>query len=316
MRVHSGRRRSPRTCPARSPRFVGREDEIDRVRDDLLASRIVTLAGPGGSGKTRLALAVAADIRDVFPHGVWFVDLAALRDPALLEPAVAVALGVRETPDRTASEALRAHLRERTVLLVLDNLEQLLPAAAGIVAATGPGRPRPAGAGDQPRAAARSPANAGTRSRRLTAKRPSHCSSTARERNGRTSPPRVSHSPRSGRSADAWTAFPWRSSSRRPGSGCSVPSRSSNGSAAASTWGPDRATRPNASARCAAPSTGATSCCPSSERRLFARLAVFAGSWTPDMAAAVADPDDDLGIDLVAGLESLADKSLVRVEPA
>ena len=123
----------PTNLPGEVTTLVGREDEIDRVRADLGASRIVTLAGPGGSGKTRLALAVAGAARDQFPHGVWFVDLAALRDPVLLEPAIAVALGVRETPDRTASEALRAHLRERTVLLVLDNLEQLLPAAAEII---------------------------------------------------------------------------------------------------------------------------------------------------------------------------------------
>ena len=143
----------PTNLPGEVTTLVGREDEIDRVRADLGASRIVTLAGPGGSGKTRLALAVAGAARDKFPHGVWFVDLAALRDPVLLEPAIAVALGVRETPDRTASEALRAHLRERTVLLVLDNLEQLLPAAAEIITGLVRGRARPAGPGDQPGAA-------------------------------------------------------------------------------------------------------------------------------------------------------------------
>ena len=76
----------PTNLPGEVTTLVGRADEIDRVRADLGASRIVTLAGPGGSGKTRLALAVASAARDKFPHGVWFVDLAALRDPVLLEP--------------------------------------------------------------------------------------------------------------------------------------------------------------------------------------------------------------------------------------
>ena len=124
----------PTNLPGEVTSLVGRSEEIAEVRDALLDSRIVTLAGPGGSGKTRLALAVASDVRDRFPNGVWFVDLAAVRDAALVEPAIAVALGIPETPALSAAEALHAHLRERTVLLVLDNVEQLLPEAAGILA--------------------------------------------------------------------------------------------------------------------------------------------------------------------------------------
>ena len=89
----------------------------------------MTLTGQGGSGKTRLALGVARAVTRRYPHGVWFVDLAALRDPGLLEAAIASALGIRESPERAIREVLRSHLRERTALLVLDNLEQLLPAA-------------------------------------------------------------------------------------------------------------------------------------------------------------------------------------------
>ena len=110
----SARPRRPRICPATSPSFVGREDERAAVRDELRASRIVTLTGPGGSGKTRLALAVARDVRDAFPHGTWFVDLAAIRDPALIEPTIAAAMGVRESPEQPVEDALRAHLRDRT----------------------------------------------------------------------------------------------------------------------------------------------------------------------------------------------------------
>jgi class 3 adenylate cyclase len=124
----------PTNLPGEVTSFVGREHEIDRLRDELRDSRIVTLTGPGGSGKTRLALAIARAVRDRFPHGVWFVDLAAVRDPSLLESAIAATLDVRESPERPVNEVLRVHLRDRTSLLLLDNLEQLLPKGAEVVA--------------------------------------------------------------------------------------------------------------------------------------------------------------------------------------
>ncbi len=91
--------------------------------------RLVTLTGPGGVGKTRLALAVAEQLGDAFPDGRVFVDLAPLRDPALLVPQIAAALGVRETANRALAGAVHDFLRERRVLLVLDNFEHLLPGA-------------------------------------------------------------------------------------------------------------------------------------------------------------------------------------------
>ena len=72
---------APTNLPGDVTTLVGRDDELARLRDDLAASRIVTLTGPGGSGKTRLALGLAREVRDRFPHGSWFVDLAAVRDP-------------------------------------------------------------------------------------------------------------------------------------------------------------------------------------------------------------------------------------------
>jgi predicted ATPase len=97
--------------------------------------RLLTLTGPGGTGKTRLALRAAADVRDAFPHGVWLVELAPLTDTTLVPAAVARALGVRETGGRPLAEGgLRDHLREKRLLLVLDNCEHLLPAAAPLVA--------------------------------------------------------------------------------------------------------------------------------------------------------------------------------------
>ena len=114
---------------------------------------LLTLTGPGGTGKTRLALQAAAEVLDAaplegapdggpFPDGAWFVDLAPLTDPALVPDAVAQALGVRESGGRPLAAALRDSLREKRLLLVLDNCEHLLPAAAPLVAgllAAGPG---------------------------------------------------------------------------------------------------------------------------------------------------------------------------------
>ncbi|MFN2562840.1 MAG: adenylate/guanylate cyclase domain-containing protein, partial [Jatrophihabitans sp.] len=110
----------PTNLPGDVTPLVGREAEIELVHRDLEASRVVTLTGPGGSGKTRLAIAAARGLRDRYPHGVWLVDLAAVADVGLVEPAVATTVGVRESPEQTMGEALHAHLRERTALLLLD----------------------------------------------------------------------------------------------------------------------------------------------------------------------------------------------------
>jgi class 3 adenylate cyclase len=124
---------APSNLPGDVTALVGRAAEIDLLRDVLASSRIVTLTGPGGSGKTRLALGVARAVADRFPHGVWFVDLAALRDPDLLDSTIASTLGIRESSEQAIGDVLRAHLRERTMLILLDNLEQLLPRAAQAV---------------------------------------------------------------------------------------------------------------------------------------------------------------------------------------
>jgi predicted ATPase len=94
--------------------------------------RLLTLTGPGGVGKTRLSLAVADACSDAFPDGVWFVDLAPVRDPALVLPTIAPALGVREAGDRPLRDRLLARLRQRTLLLVLDNFEQVVESAPDI----------------------------------------------------------------------------------------------------------------------------------------------------------------------------------------
>ena len=115
--------------PAPVSSLVGRERQIAEVGELLASNRLVTLTGVGGSGKTRLALEVAARSRGGFPHGVAFAALASLGDPGLVAPAVARTLGIRDSPGRPYREAVALALRGRELLLVLDNLEHLLEAA-------------------------------------------------------------------------------------------------------------------------------------------------------------------------------------------
>jgi predicted ATPase/class 3 adenylate cyclase len=117
--------------PMQLTTLVGREVEIAEISAliEREGDRLVTLTGPGGTGKTRLALAVAAEALDTFPDGVWFVDLAPLTDPALVLPAIASVLGVREPGGQGLLQAIEAFLASKRLLLVLDNFEQVLDAA-------------------------------------------------------------------------------------------------------------------------------------------------------------------------------------------
>jgi predicted ATPase/DNA-binding CsgD family transcriptional regulator len=117
--------------PHQSTPFVGREKERMLLRTQLGRGdvRLITLTGPGGAGKTRLALQLALDARDGFPDGVVFVPLASVGDPALVLPAIANAFGVIDTGPLSLIARLGAALRTRQLLLVLDNFEQVLPAA-------------------------------------------------------------------------------------------------------------------------------------------------------------------------------------------
>src|SRR5262249_55093257 len=110
--------------------FVGREAEMAEVRYWLQTTRLLTLTGPGGCGKTRLARETATNLLDDYPDGVWWVDLAALSDPSLVPQAIATALGVREQSSRPLMEMLTDYFRGKQVLVLLDNCEHLVEACA------------------------------------------------------------------------------------------------------------------------------------------------------------------------------------------
>jgi predicted ATPase/DNA-binding CsgD family transcriptional regulator len=121
--------------PAEVTSFIGRRHELAEARRLLSAARLVTLTGPGGVGKTRLAQRVGAEARRAFADGVWLVELAELRDPELLAVTVADALGIREESVRWGAGSLAAYLAGKQMLLVLDNCEQIITACAELAGA-------------------------------------------------------------------------------------------------------------------------------------------------------------------------------------
>jgi hypothetical protein len=113
--------------------FVGREDDLARLREIEAECRLLTLVGPGGVGKTRLARRLAADLSDAFADGTWLVDLSPVADPALVPQMLADVLGVQQQPGQSWMPELTRVLRGRRSLLVLDNCEHLVAACAELV---------------------------------------------------------------------------------------------------------------------------------------------------------------------------------------
>ncbi len=304
----------PSNLPGEVTELVGRGSEIEALEAILAASRIVTLTGPGGSGKTRLALGVARASAERFPHGTWFVDLAGLRDPRLLESVVASTLGVRESSERTAADALRIYLRDRIALLVLDNLEQLLPAGADIVSGLVRDAPqvrvlvtsrellRIGGERGYPVPPLDLEAGIALFVERAQAHRPDLVLGGASMSAIRAICERLGGLPLAIELAAARTRLlspegildRLGHSLDLAGGARDVPERQRTLRAAIG-WSHDLLSEP--------------------EQRLFRRLSVFVGGWSLDAAQLVTDPAGDLGMDLFDGLESLADKSLIQVEP-
>src|SRR5262249_8100835 len=119
--------------PVQLTSFVGRVRETREVRRLLREGRLVTLTGPGGGGKARLALQLRAALLSMYPGGGWFVPLAGLKDPALLAQAVAAALDVREGMRHELLDALGERLREKPALLLLDNCEHLVATCGDLI---------------------------------------------------------------------------------------------------------------------------------------------------------------------------------------
>lgn len=119
--------------PTQLTSFIGREAAVTSAKRLLQNTRLLTLTGPGGIGKTRLSLQIAADSARSFPSGIFFVPLSAVRDPDLIASVVAQVLGIPVTGSRLPIDGVTDHLRDKNLLLVLDNFEQLLPEGAPVV---------------------------------------------------------------------------------------------------------------------------------------------------------------------------------------
>jgi predicted ATPase len=287
---------------------------LREVGDLLERSRILTLTGPGGTGKTRLSIGLARQVRHRFPDGTWFVELAPVRDADLIPSTIASALGVREVPETPVLDTLREHLRDRSLLLVIDNLEQLLPTAGTLVAdlvrhspnlrVVTTSREILRIAGEQEYAVppladgeavelfvqrarlVRPDFTAGEETRADVERIVAHLEGLplavelAAARIRILPPSKILE--RLERSldllGDGARDLPERQRTLR----------------GAIAWSVDLLNP--------------------AEQGLFRRLAVFNGGWTADGAQAVADPEG-AEIDAFAGLESLADKSLIRIAP-
>lgn len=305
----------PSNLPGDLTELVGREEEIERLREIVSANRVVTLTGPGGSGKTRLAVGVARAVRDKFPHGTWFVDLAAVQEAGMLQATIASMLGLRDSAERSMVEALRDYLRDRNALLVLDNLEQLLPVGADIVATIARGAPdvrflitsrellRIGGERGHPVPPLDVDAGVALFQARAAALRPDLDLGGETRVVIRSICERLFGLPLAIELAAARVRLlspalileRLATSLDLGGGSRDMPERQRT-LRGAMAWSHDLLSEP--------------------ERRLFRRLGVFAGGWTAELAARVADPDGSLGADIEAGLESLADKSLVRIAAA
>jgi len=135
--IRSKPQRGLRNIPPRQDRFVGRERELFETKRLLAGtSRCLTITGPGGCGKTRLATELADQLGSLYQDGAWFVDLSGLMDGSPITQTVAGLFGIQESAGTSLQQALLAHLRSRSLLLLLDNCEHVLAGARDFVTAT------------------------------------------------------------------------------------------------------------------------------------------------------------------------------------
>lgn len=124
---------SRHNLPAPTTSFIGREKEKAEIKQAITTHRLITLTGSGGTGKTRLSLQVATELLDQFAEGVWFVELAPITDPGIIPQTILVALEASEPQDKTITQALIERVRDKKLLLILDNCEHLIEAIARLV---------------------------------------------------------------------------------------------------------------------------------------------------------------------------------------
>lgn len=127
--------------PTLATSFVGRDQELEEVKNLIRGARVLTITGVGGAGKTRLAIQSAVEMVDEFPGGTWLIELGAITDPEYVDATVADALGVAQPPGRSVREAIVDHLADRQALLIIDNCEHLISGAAEFVADVVAGTP-------------------------------------------------------------------------------------------------------------------------------------------------------------------------------
>jgi predicted ATPase/class 3 adenylate cyclase len=319
----------PNNLPVQLTSFVGREEEIAEVKALLERNRLLTLTGAGGTGKSRLALQVAAELLLDFKDGAFLADLSSVTDPALVLSVVAKALGVAEVAGRTIMEAVHERLRDQQLLLVVDNFEQ--------VAEAGPLLEQLLTAAPKLKVLVTSRVVLSLRGEQAYVVPPLEL----------PDPERLPDVLALGR-FEAVKLFIERAVAVRPGFQLTEQNAPAVAQITARLDGLPlaielAATRtkvltpeqmlPRLQQRLSILTSGARTLpdrqrtlraaiawsydlLGAAERRLFARLSVFSGGWTLESAQAVCDPEE-LGLDLLEGLTSLVDQSLVRSsEPA
>jgi predicted ATPase/class 3 adenylate cyclase len=319
--------------PIRRTSFVGRDAELRELMTLLADNRLVTLTGPGGTGKTSLAVELARQSSERFGDGAWFVGLEAISDPDVVGSAITAALGILETSGREPSVVLREYVQDRSLLLVLDNFEQVLPAAALVttllesaaslsVIVTSraalhlrgeqeyPVQPLPVPAvrsfqGSAEPATAELAAIEASDAVRLFVERARHArpafamtpdTAAAVAETCR----RVEGLPLAIELAAARTAIlAPRTIAERLARHLPLPGSSPSDL-------PDRQRTIDRTVEWSCDLLGAPT------QRLFARLSVFAGGWDLDAVESVCGAADDIGVDQVDGLAHLVEQSLVR----